>query len=307
MGMRVAVTGGTGFIGKALVAALLARGDEVLVLTRSPEKAAKAFASHPALAFAAWDASREPASWVDGVDAIVHLAGEGVFDARWSEARKKALVDSRVLGTKAIAEGIRAAARKPRVWLSASAIGYYGQDSSRPPQSESGAPGVDFLATLACAWEEASAPAKGLGVRVVHPRIGLVLGAHGGALREMLPPFRMGVGGPLGSGRQAFPWIHLADTVAALLFLVDTPAVEGPVNLVAPARDTMGTFAKALGRALHRPAVFAVPGFALAAVLGAERAKALLEGVPVVPEKLQANGFAFRFPEVGAALADILA
>jgi uncharacterized protein (TIGR01777 family) len=307
MGMRVAVTGGTGFIGKALVASLLARGDEVLVLTRSPEKAAKSFASSSRLSFAAWDAAREPATWVEGVDAIVHLAGEGVFDARWSDARKKALVDSRVVGTKAIAEAIRAAAHKPRVWLSASAIGYYGQDSSRPPQTEAGAPGSDFLADLARAWEDAAAPAKGLGVRVVHPRIGLVLGAQGGALAEMLPPFRLGVGGPLGSGKQAFPWIHLGDAVAALVFLLDTPSIEGPVNLVAPALDTMGTFAKALGRGLRRPAVFAVPGFALAAVLGAERAKALLEGVPVLPEKLQANGFRYRFPEVGAALADILA
>jgi len=307
MGKRVAVTGGTGFIGKALVAALIARGDSVLVLTRSPEKARASFRAHAELDFEAWDAERQPASWVASVDAIVHLAGEGVFDARWSEARKRALVDSRVLGTKAIAEAIREASPRPQVWLSASAIGYYGQDSSKPPQPESGAPGDDFLARLAQDWERAADRAHGIGVRVVHPRIGLVLGKGGGALAQMLPPFRAGVGGPLGSGKQAFPWIHLDDAVRALLFLLDTPTVDGPVNLVAPATDTMGAFAKALGHALHRPAFFAVPGFALAAALGAERARALLEGVPVLPEKLQAKGFAYRFPTVDAALADILA
>lgn len=307
MGKRVAVTGGTGFIGKALVAALIARGDSVLVLTRSPEKARASFRAHAELDFEAWDAERQPASWVASVDAIVHLAGEGVFDARWSEARKKALVDSRVLGTKAIAEALREASPRPQVWLSASAIGYYGQDSSKPPQPESGAPGDDFLARLAQDWERAADRAHGIGVRVVHPRIGLVLGKGGGALAQMLPPFRAGVGGPLGSGKQAFPWIHLDDAVRALLFLLDTSTVDGPVNLVAPATDTMGAFAKALGHALHRPAFFAVPGFALAAALGAERARALLEGVPVLPEKLQAKGFAYRFPTVDAALADILA
>ena len=307
MGMRVAVTGGTGFIGKALVATLLARGDAVLVLTRSPAKAQANVRAHPELAFERWDAEREPATWVGAVDAVVHLAGEGVFDRRWSEARKKALVDSRVLGTMAIAEAIREASPRPKVWLSASAIGYYGQDSQTPPQAESGAPGTDFLAGLAQAWERAADRAHGLGVRIVHPRIGLVLGKGGGALAQMLPPVRAGVGGALGSGTQAFPWIHIEDAVRAMVFLLDTASVDGPVNIVAPATDTMGAFAKALGHALHRPAFFTVPGIALAAALGAERARALLEGVPVLPEKLQAAGFAYRFPSVDAALADILA
>jgi uncharacterized protein (TIGR01777 family) len=212
-----------------------------------------------------------------------------------------------VLGTKAIAEAICKASPRPKVWLSASAIGYYGQDAHRPPQTESGAPGTDFLAELAQAWERAANRARGLGVRIVHPRIGLVLGTSGGALAQLLPPFRAGLGGPLGSGKQAFPWIHLDDAVRALLFLLETPSVDGPVNLVAPATDSMAVFAKALGRALHRPAFVAVPGFALAVALGAERARALLEGVPVLPEKLQRAGFAYRFPSVDAALADILA
>jgi len=306
MGKRIAVTGGTGFVGKRLVEALLARGDQVLVLTRSPAKAEAQFGAREGLLFQAWDASREPASWVTGRDAIVHLAGEGVFDARWSEARKKALVDSRVVGTKAIAEAIRGTAQKPKVWLSCSAIGYYGAYTDGVPRTETAAPGQDFLADLAQQWERAADGALGQGVRVVHPRIGLVLGAAGGALGKMLPPFRAGVGGPLGSGKQAFPWIHLDDLVAALLFLLDTDGIEGPVNLVAPATDTMGSFTKALGRALHRPAFLPVPGFALALALGSERARALLTGVPVVPAKLQEFQFRFRFPGVDAALADIL-
>ena len=306
MGKRIAVTGGTGFVGTALVDALLARGDEVVVLTRNPAKAQANAVARGSLRFERWDASREPAAWVEGVDAIIHLAGEGVFDARWSDARKKALVDSRVIGTTAIAEAIRAASSKPRVWVSASAIGYYGSRIESSPQSESGHAGDGFLATLAQAWERAASGAAGQGVRIVHPRIGLVLGKHGGALAKMLPPFRAGVGGPLGSGKQAFPWIHLADAVAALLFLVDTDGLEGPVNLVAPALDTMGAFTKALGRALHRPAIVPVPGFALALALGSERAEALLTGVPVVPAKLQEFQFHFRFRTVDEALADIL-
>jgi len=272
------VAGSHGLIGTELVKQLEERGDEVTAL--------------PRYGTAPWQ--------LDGADAMVNLAGANLSGKRWSSAFKKEIQDSRVLPTRALVEGIRAAGKKSRVLVNASAVGFYGGRGDET-LDESASPGADFLSGVVQAWE---AEARKADVRSVQVRTGIVLSAHGGALQPMLPPFKAFVGGPIGSGKQWFPWIHLADEVAAIVWAIDHEALAGPVNLVAPGIVTMKEFAGALGRALHRPAAFPVPGAALKLLLG-EFAEVVLEGQRAVPKKLLDSGFRFRFTDVDSALSNL--
>ena len=275
--MNVIVAGATGLIGTELTKALRARGDQVLALPR--------YGSAP------WQ--------VEGFDAVVNLAGENLAAKRWSPEFKKKILDSRVETTRALVDAIGRASRKPRVLVNASAVGFYGGRGDETVD-ESAAPGSDYLSGVVQAWEAEARKAK---VRSVQIRTGIVLSSKGGALQPMLPPFRAFVGGPIGSGKQWFPWIHLADEVGAILWCLDHD-LEGPVNLVAPGIVTMKEFAKALGGALHRPSAFPVPGAALKLLLG-EFAEVILDGQRAVPKKLFDKGFRFRFTDVNDALKDL--
>jgi uncharacterized protein (TIGR01777 family) len=252
----------------------------------------------------------EDGPWLDEVeraDAIVNLAGAGVFDERWSPERLAEIERSRVTHTRILAERVARAdsARRPKVIVSGSAVGYYGMRSDDEACTEEHPPGDDELARICVAWEAATEPARDVGVRVVRTRLGLVLGRGGGVIARMLPAFKAFCGGPIGKGTQQFSWIHLEDVVRALLFAIDTPALEGAVNVVAPEPVTMNEFAREMGCALSRPAVLRVPELAAKIALG-DRSKALLTGQRALPKKLDDAGFAFLFPSVREALADIV-
>jgi uncharacterized protein (TIGR01777 family) len=240
------------------------------------------------------------AGTLDGVDAVVHLAGEGVAEKRWSDAQKQRILESRVVGTKAIAAAC-AAASVPTL-VSGSAIGFYGAPGA-VVVDESHGPGDDFLAHVVTEWEAATAAAEGAATRVVHARTGIVQSGRGGALKRQLPLFKLGVGGKIGTGDFYVSWITLDDEVRALRFAIDTVSLRGPVNLTAPNPVTNAEWTKALGRALHRPAVFTVPPLALRAVLGAELVESLLSSQRVVPRKLLDAGFAFAYPTIEEGLA----
>jgi uncharacterized protein len=275
--MRVVVAGASGLIGTHLSEALRARGDEPVAL--------------PRLGTGPWS--------VEGADAVVNLAGASVAGKRWTPEYKKEIEGSRVRSTRALVQAIAAAARKPRVLVNASAVGYYGGRGDEPVD-ESAGPGADFLANVVRQWE---AEAQRAPIRSVQVRTGIVLSKKGGALEKMLPPFKAFVGGPIGSGKQWFPFIHIADEVGAILWCIDRE-LTGPVNLVAPGVVTMKDFAKALGRSLHRPSWAPVPAAPLKILLG-EFASSLLEGQRAVPKKLLDSGFRFRFPDVDSALRDL--
>jgi uncharacterized protein (TIGR01777 family) len=306
MAMRVLITGGSGLIGRAVAAPLAAAGHEVIVLSRDPARVG----GLPAGARAAgWD-GLTPAGWGDLLDrdtAVLNLAGEGIATGRWNAERKRRIRASRLDAGRAVLEAVRraaAAGRAPAVVLQASGIGYYGECGDQEVGEDRPA-GGDFLAEVSIAWEAASAEVEALGVRRVVLRTGIVLDRRGGALPKMLPPFRLGIGGPLGSGRQWFPWIHIADEVGSILFLLADASARGPFNLCAPQPVTQRAFARALGRQLHRLAVLPVPAPALRLALG-EMAGALLRSQRALPRRLQAAGYVFRFPELSGALADLL-
>jgi uncharacterized protein (TIGR01777 family) len=277
--MRVVIAGASGLIGTQLSQLCAERGDEVVKL--------------PRLGTAPWS--------VEGADALVNLAGASIAGRRWNAAYKKEIEDSRVLSTRALVEAIAAAGSQPRVLVNASAVGFYGGRGDEP-LDESAPPGDDFLARVVQDWEAEARKAK---VRSVQVRTGVVLSQRGGALQQMLLPFKAFVGGPIGRGKQWFPWIHMADEVAALLFCIDRESLAGPVNLVAPGLVTMKEFAQALGRALHRPSWAPVPLAALRIAMG-EVAEVLASGQRAVPRKLLESGFQFRYPELAPALADLL-
>ncbi len=292
--MKIGITGASGLIGTALVSDLRAHGHDVVRVVRG---AAGGADERP------WDpAARQldPAHLAD-LDAVVHLAGAGVADKRWTEARKKVVLDSRVDGTTAVAQAM-AQAQGPKVLLSASAVGWYGDTGDRLTD-ENGPTGEGFLAEVCRQWEAATAPAEAAGVRVAHLRTGIVLSGDGGALGPQLRVFKLGLGAPLGSGRQWLSWISLRDEVAAIRHLL-TADVDGPVNLVGPAPVTNKEFTKALGRALHRPTLpIPVPGFALKALLGPFAEEGVLIGQRLQPAVLQRSGFTFAHADVDAALA----
>jgi len=294
----ITLTGATGRLGSLLVEALTRRGDEVTVLTRDPEKAR---ARPDAIA---WDpgAGPAPAAALAGRDAVVHLAGEDIAQ-RWNEETLRRIRDSREQGTRNLVAGIREADPRPRALISASAVGYYG---NRPePVDEDAGPGSDVLADVCVVWEREAQAAEELGLRVVRVRTGLVLDKDGGALEKMLPPFRLGAGGPVAGGRQYMPWIHIEDVVGIYLRAIDDEAWSGPVNATAPEPVTNAVFSKALGRALHRPAVAPVPGFAIRLLYGG-MAKLVLEGQNARPRRTLELGYAFRHPQLDEALRSAL-
>jgi uncharacterized protein (TIGR01777 family) len=301
--MRVIVSGGSGLIGRALVAGLAADGHQATVLSRNPDRLRDLPAGVTA---AGWDARSAEAltPLVAGADAVVHLAGEGIAAGRWSAERKRRIRDSRVTSSAAVAAAIVAAEPRPAVLLQASAVGFYGSRGDEQLTEESTS-GEDFLAEICRQWEAASAAVEEHGVRRAVLRTGVVLSRHGGALPKMLLPFRLFAGGPAGSGRQYMPWIHLADEVGAIRFLLDTPATAGPFNLTAPAPVTNRQFSTVLGRVLGRPSFMPAPAFALKLALG-EMSKIVLEGQRALPHRLEEAGYRFRFPDLEAALRDLL-
>ena len=296
--MKVVVTGASGLIGTSLVRALQARGDEVTRLVRRS----------PTTGEARWDpeGGQIEARSLEGADAVVHLAGVGIGDRRWSEEHKRAVLDSRVRGTTLLAQTIAALSDKPTVMASASAMGYYGLRGDEV-LTEDSPPGTGFLAEVCEAWEAATAPAEDAGVRVVHLRTGLVLSPDGGALKQMLLPFKLGLGGRIGSGRQWWSWISIDDEVGAILHLLDSGTERGPVNLTAPNPVTNEEFTRTLNGVLHRPTLLPTPTFALRAMFGREAVDEMfLGGQRVVPTRLQTGGYGFRHPELEGALHHLL-
>lgn len=301
--MRVVITGGTGLIGRALTRSLVRDGHEVVVLTRRTSGRAPA----PGVSLAHWDgrSGQSFASRLDGADALVNLAGENIASGPWTKARRARIRDSRLFAGQACLEAISRVARPPVCLVQASAVGYYG-DRGDTPTTEDAPAGEGFLAAVARDWEASTAEAEAMGVRRVVVRTAVVLSAQGGALPRMRLPFRLFLGGPLGSGRQWFPWIHLADEIGAIRFLMERPAASGPFNLAAPEAVTQNDWAKALGRALWRPAALRVPAAALRLLLGDMARELFLGGVRVVPAKLAGLGYVFRFPSLSGALADLV-
>ncbi len=302
--MRVLISGGTGLIGRALTRALVGRGDEVVILSRSPQR----HAAHlpQGVQLLAWD-GRTPTGWgeiVNTVDAVVNLAGANIAEGRWTAARKRVIRESRLHAGHALVEAIRNATSKPHVLIQASAVGYYGPRGDEIV-TEDTPPGSDFLAQLAVEWEASTREVETWGIRRPIIRTGVVLSMEGGALPRMLPPFKLGLGGPLGSGRQWFPWIHMADEVGAILFLLDREEAHGPYNLSAPNPVRNEEFTRALGEILHRPTLFRVPAFALRLLFG-EMATVLLEGQRAIPRRLLDEGYTFRYEDVRSALHALL-
>lgn len=301
--MRLLITGATGFLGRHLWTALQTLGHEGFVLARNPERASKLL---PGARVWEWNGvvGLPPASAFDGVDAIVNLIGDSVA-RRWTDERKRRFRDSRVLPTRALVERLATLPTRPRTMLSIAGTGYYG-DRADEVLTESSSGGAGFLAKLSQEWESAASAAEPLGLRVVVLRSGVVLARDGGILPRILTPFRLGVGGRLGSGRQYFPWIHITDFVGLLLHLVALADTAGPVNGVAPEPVTNAEFTAALGRSLHRPAALAVPAFALKMALGEMAQELLLASQRVSPVRALDAGYTFKFPLLEPALTDLL-
>jgi len=290
---RIAVTGASGLIGSALVRSLTADGHEVVRLVRRAARGADEVC---------WDPEGEyvDAAALDGCDAVVNLAGAGVGDHRWTDAYKKTVRDSRVLGTAALAEAVAALDRPPRVWVNGSAIGFYGETGDRAVD-EDAPPGDGFLPSLCVEWEEATAPVQEAGVRTVFARTGLVVAKDGGAWAKLFPLFKAGVGGRFGDGRQYWSFVALHDEVAAIRHLIDTEGLSGPFNLTAPNPLTNREIAVAMGRVMRRPSLFTVPAPALKLVLG-EMSGDVLGSQRVLPKRLLESGFTFTFPEIEGAI-----
>jgi len=298
VGRRVTVSGATGLIGPSLIAALRERGVEVTVLTRDPAGAKARLGDVQAVA---WELMREPApaEALAGRDAVVHLAGEPVAQ-RWSQKVKRAIRESRVIGTRNLVEGLTRAQPRPRTLLSSSAIGYYGAHGEEPLDEDS-PPGEDFVARVCVEWEAAAAAARQLGTRVVQVRIGVVLARRGGALAKMLPPFRLGLGGPVAGGCQFVSWIHVSDLVGMMLAAIEDERWNGPINATAPEPVSNREFSTVLGLVLGRPALLPVPGLALRALYG-DMAAIVTTGARVMPAKPLVLGFEFAHPHVEEAL-----
>ena len=297
--MRIAVTGAGGLIGRPLVATLVGAGHDVVRLVRRPPQVAGEIAWDPA-------AGTIDATGLVGIDAAVHLAGAGIGDKRWTDSYKQEILDSRVKGTELLASTLAGLDPKPAVMVSASAIGWYG-DRGDEILDETAPQGAGFLADVTAAWESAAEPAVAAGIRVVHPRTGIVLSKDGGALQRLLLPFKLGAGGRTGSGDQWWSWIALDDEVRALNYLTLASDLSGPVNLTAPNPVTNQEFVSALGAVLKRPTILPTPSFALNAILGSEMADALLfQSQRVVPERLVADGFEFESPVLIDALRSAL-
>jgi uncharacterized protein len=298
---RVTLTGATGLLGTRLVRALRERGDEVTVLSRNPDRAREALGvdAH------GWDpgAGPAPAEALAGRDAVVHLAGENVAQ-RWSEASKRRILQSREQGTRNLVAGLRAAEPRPAALVSASAVGYYGPHGEEEVPEDT-PPGDDFLARVCIAWEREAQAAEELGMRVVRVRTGVVLDKNGGALGKMLPFFKAGIGGPVAGGRQLMPWVHADDIVGIYLRAVDDAAWSGPVNATAPRPVSNKEFSKALGRALHRPAIAPVPALAIRLLYG-DMSEIVTKGQNAVPRRTLELGYRHEHPDLDEALRSAL-
>jgi hypothetical protein len=306
--MRIIITGGTGLIGKPLAHALEHIGHEVIVLTRSPERVTGISKN---VNLVRWD-GKTAAGWgelVDGSGAIINLAGESVagdslLSIRWTEERKRSIRESRINAGRAVVDAVQAARQRPPLVVQASAVGFYGSRSDGT-FDESAPAGSDFLANICLDWEAVTRPVENMGVRRAVVRIGVVLAAQGGALPRQLLPFKLFVGGPIGSGKQGYPWTHLDDVVRAITFLVENPQSQGAYNLTAPHPVTNAAFGKALGRIMHRPAFIPAPAFVFKLAFG-EASAILLDGQMPLPARLLQAGYSFKYPQVDAALASIL-
>lgn len=295
--MRVAVTGASGLIGSALVPHLRSVGHDVIRLVRRPTTAPDEVPWDP-------QAGTVDLDRLAGIDGMVHLAGAGVGDHRWTDAYKREILDSRVAGTQTVVRALTALNPRPRVLVSASAVGWYGDTADRVVD-ETAPAGAGFLADVVRAWEAAASPAASAGIRVAHPRTGLVVSGRGGAWARMFPLFRFGMGGKLGSGRQYWSWISLRDTVCALQFLLEQEHLHGPANLTGPTPVTNADVTSAMGRLMNRPTVLPVPSFALRAVLG-EFSSEVLGSIRAVPSVLQSSGFVFQDSTVESAIRTAL-
>lgn len=302
--MNIVIAGGSGFIGRALGASLKQDHHDITVLSRDPVQASAALG--PSIAIAEWD-GQTSGPWqqaIEEADAVVNLAGEPIAEGRWTTARKQALRESRLNATFALVDAIKRATRRPRVLVSASGVGYYGARDAMPV-TEATPHGHGFLADLAVAWEHEASQAEADGVRVVRPRIGMVLGRDGGALSRMVPLFKLFMGGPIAPGYQWVSWIHIKDLVALIGWAIDNDAIRGPVNAVSPNPVTMSEFCRTLARVLRRPSWLPVPEFAVRLRLG-ELASMLTTGQRVDPRAARNGGFVFKFPNLAMALHDLL-
>ncbi|MFN6104215.1 MAG: TIGR01777 family oxidoreductase [Planctomycetaceae bacterium] len=298
--MRILVSGSSGLVGSALIPSLAAAGHDVVRLVRSRS-------ANPSKDLISWDPSRGQidAAGLEGIDAVVHLAGESIASGRWNAERKARIRDSRSIGTRLLAETLAKLRTPPKVFACASAIGFYG-DRGDEVLSESSTPGTGFLADVCRDWEIACDPLKRVGTRVVNLRFGVVLSRQGGALKQMLLPFQMGAGGILGNGKQYMSCVSLNDAVGVIEFVLGNPAVEGPINVVCPQPVTNYDYTKSLGSVLHRPTIFPVPGFAARLAFGEMADALLLSSARVVPDRLLAAGYQFRDPTVETSLRSAL-
>jgi len=305
MAAGIAIAGATGLIGTALAESCARDGIAVSALVRNTARAADLL---PSATLHAWDATRgsPPANAFEGVDVVVNLVGEALADKRWSDARKKQLRDSRVVGTRALVDALRDLPRRPRLLISASGVGYYGNRGDEI-LTESATAGSGFVAELVRDWEAEAMRAADVGLRVVIVRSGVVLAKEGGILRKLLPPFRMGLGGAIGGGAQWLPWIHLEDEIGLLRHAMSHEAVTGPLNAVAPEPVTNAEFARGLGEALGRPTVLKAPAFALRLRFGSMVDEVLLASQKVMPVRTMETGYTFRYPLLRDALAEVLA
>ncbi len=306
--MKVLITGGTGFIGSQVTLKLVNMGHEVVLLTRGSKKLPTALdipgvSSHP---YAFKEDSHLPLDLMQQIDGIINMAGEPIFTGRWTEEKKQGIVSSRIPITRQITESIASLKdKKPQSFVSASAVGYYGPREEEELR-ENDSPGSDFLANLAVQWEKEALNAEKYGTRTVVLRTGIVLDIGGGALAKMLPPFKYFIGGPIGSGKQYVSWIHREDMVNLYIEALLNPELKGPLNATAPNPVTMKELSQTIGKAMHRPSWFPVPGFILKLLIG-ESAQVILTGQKVIPEKLLKQGFQFSFPRLEEALKQIIA
>lgn len=298
--MNILVSGSTGLVGTALIPLLTTQGHEVVRLVRSKSKS-------PSKEMIHWnpEANYIDAAGLEGLDAVVHLAGENIAGARWSASQKARIRDSRVNGTRLLCETLSQLAKPPTTLVCASAIGFYG-DRGDELITETSAPGTSFLCDVCREWEAAAEPARQKGIRVVHARFGIILSPAGGALAKMLFPFKMGVGGVIGTGRQYMSWITLDDAVGAIAHALTTPTLSGPVNVVAPHPVTNHEFTKTMGKVLGRPTILPMPAFAARLAFGEMANELLLGGANVKPVRLQESGYSFRFPELETGLRHVL-
>jgi len=298
--MKVIIAGGSGYLGRRLVEAL--KGNyEPVILSRTPERH-----TFPGAQMVGWDA-RTASGWgslADGAHAIINLTGEDLAARPWTKSQKAEIMNSRINAGRAIVEAVRAASVKPKVLLQSSAVGYYG--NAPMPVDEKSPPGHDFLAEVCKAWEASTAEVEAMGVRRVVFRTGIILDPNARALQRMIVPFKLFVGGPLGSGRQAFPWIHPDDEIGAILFLLENESARGPYNLTGPQPLTNAEFARTLGKVMRRPAFMPAPAPVIRLVFG-EMSVVVLEGQSAVPARLKGAGYTFKFPTAEAALRDLLA